>query len=77
VNAILEQLGIAVPGLTALYMAMGGNAVMLKWAPVIGLCGQPAWAYFAWRTGAVGVGLLVPCYTAVYCRGIWMQWRRK
>jgi hypothetical protein len=73
-NAAIEQLGIALPGLIALYMALGNNPMARKWAPIIGLCGQPFWAYFAWRTGAAGVAMLVPAYTAIYLRGAWLQW---
>lgn len=70
----LEQIGIAVFGLTSLWMAMGTNPRARRWAPVVGLCGQPFWAAFAWQTQGWGLGLLVVAYTVVYARGAVVQW---
>jgi hypothetical protein len=71
----MTQLFIAIFGLSSLWMAMGHNARARKWAPFVGLAGQPFWAAFAWQTGGWGLGVLVLAYTAVYLRGAWMQWR--
>jgi hypothetical protein len=71
----MTQLFIALFGLCALWMAMGNNARARKWAPVVGLCGQPFWAAFAWQTQGWGLGVLVVAYTTVYARGAWVQWR--
>lgn len=71
----MTQLFIAIFGLSSLWMAMGNNATARKWAPLVGLAGQPFWAAFAWQTGGWGLGLLVTAYTFVYARGAWMQWR--
>lgn len=71
------QLAIAVFGLTSICFAMGNRPLLRKWAPVIGLAGQPFWAYFAWSTSAWGLGLLVAAYTAAYAWGIWVQWGAK
>lgn len=70
----MTQLFIAMFGLTAIYCAMGNNQALRKWAPVIGLAGQPAWGFFAWQSGAWGLGLLVAAYTLVYINGIRVQW---
>jgi hypothetical protein len=70
----MTQLFIALFGLSGVWMAMGRNPTQRKWAPIVGLCGQPFWALFAWQTQAWGLGLLVLAYTAVYIRGIWVQW---
>ena len=39
------QLSIAVFGLTSMWMALGNNAPLRKWAPIFGLVGQPFWLY--------------------------------
>ena len=70
----MEQLGIAVFGLTALWLAMGNNPTGRRWAPVVGLAGQVFWAWFALKTNAWGLGVLVIAYTVVYLRGAWLQW---
>ena len=69
------QLALAVFGLTALWLAMGRSERGRRWAPVIGLAGQPFWIAFAWSVGAWGLLTLSLAYTAVYARGAWVQWR--
>lgn len=70
------QFFLAAFGLTSIYFAMGHNARLRRWAPIIGLAGQPFWAIFAWQSGGWGLGLLVAAYTLVYIQGIRMQWGR-
>lgn len=70
------QLGLAVFGLTALWMAMGHNPALRRWAPLVGLAGQPFWLAFAWQTSAYGLMVLAVAYSAVYAQGAWVQWRR-
>lgn len=73
----MTQLFIALFGLTSIWLAMGHNATGRKWAPIIGLCGQPFWAWFAYQTNAWGLAALVVAYTLVYLRGALVQWRPK
>jgi hypothetical protein len=70
----LVQLFIAVFGLSALWMAMGRNDRLRKWAPLVGLAGQVSWAIFAWQTGGWGIAILVVAYTLVYLNGIRVHW---
>jgi hypothetical protein len=72
---MITQFALAFFGLTALYMATGTNASARRWAPIVGLCGQPAWLYFAYEVSAWGLMLLSLAYTLVYIRGAWIQWR--
>lgn len=69
------QLGIAIFGLTALWLAMGNNPRGRRWAPFVGLMGQPFWFAFAFETKGWGLGVLVAAYTVVYVRGAWVQLR--
>jgi hypothetical protein len=69
------QFALAFFCLSSILMAMGRNQTARKWAPIVGLCGQPFWAAFAYGTGAWGLMLLVAANTAVYARGAWLQWR--
>jgi len=68
------QLGIALFGLTAIYFAMGNNLRLRKWAPIIGLAGQPFWFMATIPGEQWGMVGLCVAYTLVYVRGIWMQW---
>ena len=72
----MTQLFIAIFGLTSIWCAMGHNATLRKWSPIIGLAGQPAWAWFAYESGAWGLAALVAAYTVVYLRGVLIQWGR-
>lgn len=69
------QLALAFFGLTALWLAMGKSVDGRRWAPVVGLCGQPFWFAFALDAGGWGIVVLTAAYTAVYARGAWLQWR--
>jgi hypothetical protein len=68
------QILIALTGLTSIWLAMGHNITGRKWAPVIGLAGQPFWLIFAMDAAAWGLLALVAAYTAVYLRGVYVQW---
>lgn len=72
----MTQLFIALFGLTSIWMALGNNPRLRKWSPIVGLCGQPAWLFFAWQSQAWGLGLLVVAYTLVYINGVRVQWRK-
>ncbi len=73
----MNQLCIALFGLTSMYFAMGHNVTMRKYAPIIGLCGQPFWGYFAYQTKGWGLAMLVLAYSLVYINGIRVQWGGK
>ena len=73
----MTQLFIALFGLTSIWLAMGNNPTGRKLAPLIGLAGQPAWAWFAYQSNAWGLGVLVGAYTIVYLRGALLQWGGK
>lgn len=71
------QFFLAAFGLTSIYFAMGHNSILRRWAPIIGLAGQPFWFAFAWQSQGWGLMVLVAAYTSVYIRGIWMQWGKQ
>lgn len=73
----MNQLAMAVFGLTAMAFAMGDNPTLRMLAPLIGLAGQPFWAWFAWKTKAWGLAVLVAAYSSVYAWGVWVQWGAK
>lgn len=73
----MTQFFMAFFGLAAMGMAMSHNTRARSWAPIVGLLGQPAWAYFAYQTGGWGLGLLVAAYTALYIRAICINDRRR
>lgn len=70
----MTQLLIALFGLSSIWLAMGNNPAGRRWAPIIGLAGQPFWFAFAIDAGAWGLLALVAAYSVVYLRGIYVQW---
>jgi len=73
----VTQIFIALFGLGAIWMALDPDKRLHKWAPLVGLAGQPFWAAFAWETQGWGLAALVVAYTAVYARGAWVQWEAR
>ncbi len=71
---ILQAL-LAIFGVVYVLMAGGHNPTTRKWAPIVGLAGQPFWAMFAWSAGAWGLGITVSMFTAAYLASAWQQWR--
>ena len=71
------QLAIAFFGLTSICFAMGNNPQRRKWAPVIGLAGQPFWFAATIPTGQYGMVFLCIAYTAVYLHAVWIYWGKK
>lgn len=69
------QLAIALFGLTALVFAMGKHPGRRKWAPIIGLMGQPFWFMATVPTAQWGMVALCCAYTVVYMHGIITHWR--
>lgn len=72
---MLTQIALAAFGLTALWLAMGDSYLGRRWAPVVGLAGQPWWVWFAINSEAWGLLVLSLAYTVVYACGAWVQWR--
>lgn len=68
------QFLLAFFGLLSLWMATGRSDRARRWAPVVGLLGQPAWLAFAVGAEAWGLFALSLAYTVVYLRGAWVQW---
>lgn len=68
----MSQYLIAIFGLSAVWMSMVSDRPShRKWAPVVGLCGQPFWLYSTGSAQQWGMFALCCAYTAIYARGAW------
>lgn len=77
----MTQLLLALFGLASAYMAMGTRSERARrWAPFVGLAGQPCWLAFAWSLPEDKRWALVvisSAFTVVYLRGCLLQLHRK
>lgn len=71
----IVQFALAFFSLLSLWLAMGTNTQHQRWAPIVGLIGQPAWVLFAFDAKAWGLLAISVAYTGVYLRGALVQWR--
>lgn len=68
------QLFITIFGLTSIWLSMGNWEPGRRWAPIVGLAGQPFWFAHALQIGGWGIFALTCAYTIVFLRGAWVQW---
>lgn len=68
-EAVISQLALATFGLAYVWMSASDSLHARRWAPLVGLMGQPAWVYFAVSSEAWGLLAITMAYTALYVRG--------
>lgn len=74
--SIALQIWIAASGLAAIALLQFGTTRGRRWAPFIGLAGQPAWIWHAIDAHAVGVLVVSAAYTVVWLAGCIREARR-
>lgn len=74
---MLEQIAIALLCVTAVFLSQDKRESWRKWAPVLGLLGQPFWFYATWKAEQWGIFALCFLYTFSWARGIWTYWIKK
>jgi hypothetical protein len=71
---MIDQIGIAATGATAIWLSQDKRDEWRKWACIFGLVGQPFWFYSAWAAEQWGVFGLCFLYTFAWVRGFWNNW---
>lgn len=71
---MISQVGIAVFGVLAVWLSQDKRIDRRRWAPVLGLLGQPFWFYAAWTAQQWGVFAMCFLYTASWARGFVNHW---
>lgn len=66
------QWTISVQAMVMLWLMGDGN----KAGPVVGLCGQALWLWYAAMTEQWGLMLGIAGFTAVHARNCWKMWKR-
>lgn len=71
---MIDQIGIALTGVTAIFLTQSKHKELQRFACVFGLAGQPFWIYSAWHAGQWGVLALTSLYTLAWAKGLWSHW---
>ena len=74
---MIEQLAIALTGVTAIVLVQLKNERLSRFACLFGLAGQPFWFYSAYQAEQWGVFGLCVLYTAAWGHGFIVHWVRR
>jgi hypothetical protein len=73
---MIEQVAIAVTGVTAVFLSQSNSERQRKLACLFGMAGQPFWIYAALTAQQWGILLVNVLYTFAWAKGVWMHWVR-
>ena len=71
---MVEQIGIALCGVSAVFLSQDARESWRRWACIFGLVGQPFWFYATYRAEQWGIFLLCFVYTYSWGRGLRTYW---
>lgn len=74
---MISQVGIVIFGLTAVFLSQQTELRLQRWAPVVGLVGQPFWFVATVSAEQWGMFLVVVLYTIVWAIGLRNHWFRR
>lgn len=74
---MIEQIVIALTGVPAVWLSQDKKPKLRRWAPILGLIGQPFWIYSSWKAQQWGIFVLCFLYTWGWARGLKTHWGRK
>ncbi len=70
----LEQIGIAVFGVSAIRLSQDHRPNVQRWACVCGLASQPFWYFSAYSNQQWGILALSVIYTWAWAKGVRTHW---
>lgn len=71
---IIAQVGIAICGVSAIWLVNAREPRWARWGPVMGLLGQPFWFITTVMNGQWGIVALCFLYTWAWWRGFIKHW---
>lgn len=71
---MIGQIGIALFGVTAIWLSQSKEEGRRKYACLFGLAGQPFWFWAAWSAEQWGIFALCVLYTASWAKGFKLHW---
>jgi hypothetical protein len=73
----MEQIAIALFGVTAIFMSQSPSAEIRRYACVFGIIGQPFWFYSAYQAQQWGIFALCFLYSWAWGKGFVTHWLRR
>jgi len=70
----LDQIGITLSGVIAVWLTQDKRAARRRWACIFGMLAQPFWFYAAWRAEQWGIFAMCTLYSYAWARGLWVHW---
>lgn len=70
----MDQIGIMLFGVTAVFLSQSKNEWLRKHACFFGLAGQPFWFYATYNAEQWGIFAMCFLYTFSWLRGLWNFW---
>ena len=70
----MEQVGIALFGVAAIWLSQDTRESWRRYACVLGILGQPFWFYATYKAQQWGMFSLCFLYTYAWCRGFANNW---
>jgi hypothetical protein len=71
---MIDQIGIALTGVTAVFLTQSKAEPLRRYACLFGMAGQPFWFYAAITAEQWGIVVLNCLYTLAWGKGIWTHW---
>lgn len=71
---MIDQIGIAMTGVTAIFLTQSKHATLRRYACLFGIAGQPFWIYSAWTAGQWGILALTALYAMAWAKSVWTHW---
>ena len=70
----LDQIGITLSGVVAIWLTQDKRATWRRWACIFGILAQPFWFYAAWKAEQWGIFAMCALYTYAWAKGLWVHW---
>jgi hypothetical protein len=71
---MIDQVGIALTGVTAIFLSQSKQEWLRRYACLFGMAGQPFWIYAAVKAEQWGILALTVLYTLAWAKGVWTHW---
>lgn len=71
---MIEQIGIAMTGVIAIWLTQQKRAEWKRYACIFGMTGQPFWFYAAYTAEQWGIFAMCFLYAYSWSLGVWNNW---